>query len=343
MRCSGQPPAPASASHRARGITRQGVALACLGACLAAVLPLEGAPPSKSRATRFFEGLARLRPEPTPEFIALPVPPEAADVDRLAAEKRRQAAVKPAPRPPAREASRSTRPTDRLPSWTDATSFAKAASDTAGKILGAATDVDYKPAPKPVRTVTISPSASGRPTVPLVVTRLQPTGLPAPRTPRFERLRKWVDQTLTTYQRRPLNTVQHTPWEVMHGFVAFGVPTQVRVGGPAGDLVSAVGWSNMGGKCRGQTMLTTDGGRLVALKGYFGVQGHSAQYLAILAQCRVAASSPIAVEGHTFTVADLIEEEKLACKPATELTFALIALAHYLPTDATWTSHDGEQ
>jgi hypothetical protein len=44
-----------------------------------------------------------------------------------------------------------------------------------------------------------------------------------------------------------------------------------------------------------------------------------------------------------FTVADLIEEEKLACKPKTELTFALIALAHYLPTDATWKSRDGEK
>ena len=166
--------------------------------------------------------------------------------------------------------------------------------------------------------------------------------MPAPQTPRFDRLRQWIDHTLTTYQRRPLNTADNTPWEVMHGFIAFGIPTQVRVGGPAGDLVSAIGWSNMGGRCRGQTMLTTSGDRLLALKGYFGVQGHSAQYLAILAQCRVAASSPITVNGQKFTVADLIEEEKLACKPATELTFSLIAMAHYLPTDATWTSRDGE-
>ncbi len=319
------------------------MALACLGVALLAVLPLEGAPPSRSRAARFFEGLVRPRPEPEPEFIALPAPPPAAAVERLANEKRQQAAAKPVSATPAREPARQGRTTGRVPTWTEAASFAKAASDTAGKILADAADVAYKPAPRPVRTVTVSPSASGRPTLPLVVTRLQPTGLPAPRTPRFERLRKWIDQTLTTYQRRPLNTAQHTPWEVMHGFIAFGVPTQVRVGGPAGDLVSAIGWSNMGGKCRGQTMLTTNGGQLVALKGYFGVQGHSAQYLAILAQCRVAATSPIAVDGRKFTVADLIEEEKLACKPATELTFSLIALAHYLPTDATWTSRDGEQ
>ncbi|NBW86458.1 MAG: hypothetical protein EBR23_06430 [Planctomycetia bacterium] len=89
-------------------------------------------------------------------------------------------------------------------------------------------------------------------------------------------------------------------------------------------------------------MLAAAGDRLTALKG-IGVQGHSAQYLAILAQCRVAANSPVVLQGRSFTVADLIEEEKLSCKSKTELTFALIALAHYLPTDATWTSRDGEK
>jgi hypothetical protein len=112
------------------------------------------------------------------------------------------------------------------------------------------------------------------------------------------------------------------------------------VGGPAGDLVNAIGWSNMGGRCRGQVMLAATDDRLVALKGV-GVQGHSAQYLAILAQCRVAANSPVTLQSKSFTVADLIEEEKLSCKAGTELTFALIGLAHYLPTDARWQSRDG--
>jgi hypothetical protein len=89
-------------------------------------------------------------------------------------------------------------------------------------------------------------------------------------------------------------------------------------------------------------MLTLTGDRLHALKGYYGVQGHSAQYLAILAQCRVAATSPMVVRGMRFTVNDLIEDEKLSCKAGTELTFSLIALAHYLPTDATWQNREGE-
>lgn len=312
----------------------------CGIACFAAAVPLGAAPPAKGRG-RFFDNLFRPKPEPTPALIAIPQPPGADDIDEL----RREAAdrwvqqggpVKARPKP--------TGTQDRIPDWQDAASLAKAAGAAAGAMLEAATDIDYVPsAPSPTTITLVPPAGSRAKTPPLVVTRLQPSGMPAPRTARFERLRQWIDQTLTTYQRRPLNTADNTPWEVMHGFIAFGIPTQVRVGGAHGDLVSAIGWSNMGGRCRGQTMLTTSGDRLVALKGYFGVQGHSAQYLAILAQCRVAASSPITVEGRKFTVADLIEEEKLACKPATELTFALIALAHYLPTDATWTARDGER
>jgi len=89
-------------------------------------------------------------------------------------------------------------------------------------------------------------TARSRETPPLVVSRLQPTGAPPPRTPRFERLRTQIARTLAAYQQRPLNTAQHTPWEVMHGFIAFGIPTQVRVGGPAGGLVNALGWTVIG-------------------------------------------------------------------------------------------------
>ena len=170
---------------------------------------------------------------------------------------------------------------------------------------------------------------------------VQGTGPRAPSNARMDRLKRRIEQVLAVYKRRPLNTQEHTPWEVMHSFLAFGIATDVRVGGPGGGLVNAIGWLNSGGRCRGQTMLAAQDGRVAALKGV-GVQGHSAQYLAILAQCRVAANSPLTPQRKSFTVADLIEEEKLDCKSKTELTFALIALAHYLHTDATWTSRDGQ-
>ena len=303
--------------------------------------PGTAAPPSRGRAGRFIDGIIK-KVEPTPAFIPLPQPPSQEEVDRLAAQSRKRTAAT------ARPASPATSPalvTSGTPSWNDAVAIGSQLKDAASKVVDDATNPDYKPKPKATRSPTevVAPSPTARrQTPPIVVTRLQATGAPPPKTQRFERLRGRIAQTLATYQRRPLNTAQHTPWEVMHGFIAFGIPTQVRVGGPSGDPVSAIGWSNMGGRCRGQVMLAAVDDRVVALKGV-GVQGHSAQYLAILAQCRVAANSPLTVQGKHFTVADLIEEEKQSCKSKTELTFALISLAHYLPTDATWESRDGEK
>jgi hypothetical protein len=212
-----------------------------------------------------------------------------------------------------------------LPSWNDVKHLAQ---DAARKIVPSRdeADLDNTPIAEP------APAVSG------VQGRTGVSEGNAPRPPasqRFNRLKSRVAQTLAAYQRRPLNTTEHTPWEVMHGFIAFGIPSKVRVGGPSGDPINSIGWMNSGGRCKGQVMLATEDERLVAMRGV-GVQGHQAQYLAILAQCRVALNSPIQVEGAGFTVADLVEEEKLACLSGTELTFALIGLAHYLPTDAEW-------
>jgi hypothetical protein len=50
---------------------------------------------------------------------------------------------------------------------------------------------------------------------------------------------------------------------------------------------------------------------------------------------------PLECDGRKFTVLDLVESEKLGCRSRTELTFKLIGLSHYLPSDATWKSDDG--
>ena len=349
---SSDAPHPCSRPRRGiRGIRSRTARLAILVAGVVTVVCLfAGSAPAAGSRTRsgprFLDNLFGKEP-PTPDLIAAPTPPTAEEAERAA----KQAAASKtagAARKPAAAAPRTAKPVaaPRLPTWPEAVQFGTALQQSARQVAIDAANPTYKPTrprtPSQPLTVTLVPKpGSRRQTPPIVVTKLQPTGAPAPRTARFERLRARIAQTLAIYQRRPLNTAANTPWEVMHGFIAFGIPTQIRVGGPGGDLVNAIGWSNMGGRCRGQVMLAAAGDRLVALKG-IGVQGHSAQYLAILAQCRVAANSPITVQSKSFTVTDLIEEEKLSCKAGTELTFALIGLAHYLPTDAEWKSRDGQ-
>jgi hypothetical protein len=106
--------------------------------------------------------------------------------------------------------------------------------------------------------------------------------------------------------------------------------------------VNACGWLCYNGVCNGQNLFTLRNGQLHAKIGP-GVQGHPGQFLAMLAQSKVPRDFPLKVEGEDFTIVDLIEHEKLTCKPKTELTFKLIGLVHYLKSDETWQSQDGEE
>src|SRR5262249_51648348 len=73
------------------------------------------------------------------------------------------------------------------------------------------------------------------------------------------------------------------------------------------------------------------------------LQGHHGQLLAILAQARVRSDYPMRIEGHDFTVADLIEMEKSTCYPKTELTFQLLGLQRYMDLDSKWMNDQGMQ
>ena len=162
-----------------------------------------------------------------------------------------------------------------------------------------------------------------------------------PLSPELVALREKIRNVLQHYRKRNLNTRDHNPWETMHAFVAFNVETEIRRDGPEGPPVNAIGWILWGGRCRGQQLLTLSRGRPHAAEGV-GVQGHPAQLLAILAQLRVNAKTPMRIDGKEFTLDDLIQEEMLDCRADSELTFKLISFAHYLPSDATWRSRDGQ-
>ena len=311
--------------------------LVACGIAAVVVASVEASPPRRKgpgRLSGLFGGAGGASGTGTPAMLPAPQPISDEEAAAIEARTRRQDAA-------AADGGADEGGLLRMPTRAEFEAFATAVRDTVLTIADTAADGTAAP-PADVVVPPRTPRAIAAGVPPVFVTHLEPTGEAPPRTQRFDRLRTQIARTLELYQRRPLNTAHHTPWEVMHGFIAFGIPTQVRVGGPAGDLVNAIGWSNMGGRCRGQVMLATRSDRISAQIGP-GLQGHQAQYLAILAQCRVSARSPIVLESGTFAVADLIEEEKLACKEKAELTFALIALSHYLPTDAVWTARDGKE
>ena len=156
--------------------------------------------------------------------------------------------------------------------------------------------------------------------------------------PEMKRLREEIRECLSHYYIRPENVASRSPWACMHAMIAYGVDSNLIVNN---QRVNAIGYLNFNGNCNGQQLFYTQGGKLQARIGP-GVQGHAGQYLAMLAQSRVKTNFPLKADGEDFTVGDLIEHEKLTCRPNTELTFKLIAVTHYLRSDATWMSNDGQ-
>ena len=156
-------------------------------------------------------------------------------------------------------------------------------------------------------------------------------------------LRDKVRQVLKHYYDRPLNTGNRSPWEIMHGMLAYEVHSRVLQGGPTGDPITAVGWLCFNQPCKGRTLLYLNQDGDLRVKVGPALQGHHGQLLALLAQARVRADYPMKVEGRDFTVSDLIEMEKLTCYPKTELTFKLIGLQRYLEMDARWLNDQGMQ
>jgi hypothetical protein len=161
-------------------------------------------------------------------------------------------------------------------------------------------------------------------------------------TPQQIALRDRMRRVLRAYYPKHQNTRDNNAWEVMHEIIAYGVDAQLYQGGPGGPKVNAIGWMCFNGVCKGEQMLYLDHDRLVARKGP-GVQGHFGQFLAILAQSHLTPEYPMLVFGKKFTLRDLIECEKLDCQAGDELTFKLIGLMHYLESDETWQSRDGQE
>jgi hypothetical protein len=161
-------------------------------------------------------------------------------------------------------------------------------------------------------------------------------------TPELLALKDKVRKVLAMYYPRHQNSRDNTPWEVMHAIIAYGVNTQIFKDGPGSQPVNAVGWMCYNYPCAGQRILFINRGKIDASRGV-GVQGHGGQFLAILAQSHVNDDYPMRAEGKSFTLTDLIEREKETCVAGEELTFKLIALMHYLDSDATWTTPDGQE
>ena len=159
-------------------------------------------------------------------------------------------------------------------------------------------------------------------------------------TPRMQALKTRLETVMSYYRPRLLNTRDRGHWATMHSLIAFGVDKEIRLGGPSGRKVNAIGWIAWNGVLAGERLFYLSNGKIQSRKGP-GLQGHHGQYLAIVAQSKVMADYQMKINGKEFTIADLIRREQDTCVPHSELSFKLIGLSHYLDSETKWKDEQG--
>jgi hypothetical protein len=152
-----------------------------------------------------------------------------------------------------------------------------------------------------------------------------------------------IRHVLKMYYKRPLNSRDHDPWEIMHGMLSYGVHSRILQNGPRGKPITAVGWLCYNRPCKNKTLLYVNNDNELRARWGVGLQGHYGQFLAMLAQCRVTDNYPIRVNNQQFSVDDLIAAEKKTCHAGEELSFKLIGLMHYCPSDVVWVNERGSK
>ena len=165
-------------------------------------------------------------------------------------------------------------------------------------------------------------------------------------------LKEKVDAALdyTLYERQ-LNTVDHGAWQVLHGVLAYQEHFPVRIG-HTDTTQSAVKYLLNGGALNGWQFRPGQrlengriGLRAVMQPGTKRGQGHSDQWLAILAQCNFPIDQEIVTGGRKYTISDLISQVQLDVSDnmEREYSWTLIGFALYLDPNTTWTANDGDE
>jgi len=156
---------------------------------------------------------------------------------------------------------------------------------------------------------------------------------------------KRIDAALThARDSRRLDASIHGAWQVVHGILAFGREFPLRHDGTES---AAVDYLLDGGRLTGWNLRSGSPGVVAVVEeGSTTGQGHPDQWLGYLSQCGrhgIPRDTKLVIGNKAFTVNDLLTQAQADIRPGQEATWTLMALAAYLPSDATWTASDGSK
>ncbi len=157
---------------------------------------------------------------------------------------------------------------------------------------------------------------------------------------------KLATEAVEVSSRRYLTADMHTPWQVIHGLLAYRQDFQLKIK-DSDKKINALEWASNGASFQGESLFqkTPYGGRAHPYSQMYWFEGHPTQFMGYLTMCRLPATHEFkTAQGEIVTVQDIINNAKMEVTrdPHVEMTWTLWALAHYLEPTAQWVNKNGE-
>lgn len=207
-------------------------------------------------------------------------------------------------------------------------------------------EVNSQPAKDAPRTLLTGPSPTKVESKTTEAPKLpRPAPVPAVAEP-IHPLVKLATEAVEVSSRRYLTADMHTPWQIIHGLLAYRQDFQLKVK-DSDKKINALEWASSGVSFRGESLFqkTPYGGRAHPYSTMYWFEGHPTQFMGYLTMCRLPASHEFkTADGEVVTVQDIINNAKMEVTraPDVEMTWTLWALAHYLEPTAQWVNKNGE-
>lgn len=159
-----------------------------------------------------------------------------------------------------------------------------------------------------------------------------------------EHLKERIEAALSQVSNRDLLTT-HAFWTVFHGILGTGLEKTMLKNLETGAKVNAIDYICNGGEIRGLQFLPTAEGLDVQIGPQFIGQGHQDQFIAEMAQWGMPRNRKFRVGGKDFAFEDFIRHSRARASvtKGQELSWAIVIIAQYYGTDATWTNNAGEK
>lgn len=157
-------------------------------------------------------------------------------------------------------------------------------------------------------------------------------------------LKEQVRTTLTNNAKRGISMASNTPGDLMIMAQAYGAEAMVfqpsnepvRRGEAAkGNYIYTIGSLCWNYACGGKALLRTSGNKVVARLGS-GYQNKPSQFLALLAMSNILDDYEMKVDGMSYTIANLVDSEKSACRANANMALTLVGLAFYTHAKDQW-------